>query len=341
MPQRRYDKADPSVSVVILNYDRRELIESCLSSVLSTDYSNFEVIFLDNNSPDGSAELVEEKFGDDARIRVIRNLSNIGCAAGNNMAAKHVKTKYVVFLNNDTKVDPDWLKELVTVMEADSTVGCAQSKLLSQDRKHIDSAGDYMFPWGSAFRRGEGEKDRGQYDRLDEIFSACSAAMITRLTIFREVGMFDPKFFTFLDDVDLGWRIRLAGYRILFVPSSVVCHARGATVDKKFASAMVFLSEKNRILMMIKNYDLKNLLKYLPITIALTLFGAMPCDYLRARIKALLWILLSLREILMERSKVQTFVRKVPDCEITKYMMLHSWSQAFQIRKKNRTNFSS
>ena len=123
-------KKMPLVSVIILNYNGMEFVESCLESVLSTDYPDFEVLFIDNASIDGSLEYVEDKFGRNTRIKIVANEKNYGFAEGNNIGFKHTEGEYVVFLNIDTDVEPDWLSELVKVFEADPTIGAVQSKLL-------------------------------------------------------------------------------------------------------------------------------------------------------------------------------------------------------------------
>jgi GT2 family glycosyltransferase len=311
----------PLVSIIILNYNGKWLIEKCLDSILHSDYSNFEVIFFDNNSSDGSVKLMQKKFGNDPRVRIIGNDMNSGFAAGNNLASKHARGAYLVFLNNDTEVDSNWLRELVAVMECDPTVGAAQSKLLQTDRKHYDSAGDSICPWGLPLRRGEDKEDFGQYDEVKEIFSARGAALITRSALFREVGMFDSMFFLQLEDVDLCWRIRLRGSKILFVPSSVVFHRGSIALRSVQKDMSEFMSQRNRLLMTLKNYSCSSLFKYFPMVLMLTIIGAFRRNsIMKCRVQAVAWIVMNFGKVWSSRLRVQRCVRRVPDSQILKYM---------------------
>jgi GT2 family glycosyltransferase len=289
---------------------------------LATNYSNFEIIFFDNNSSDGSLEFLQKIFGNTSQIRVVKNKINSGFTAGNNLAAKYAKGQYMVFLNNDTEVDSRWLQDLVNVMESDPKIGAAQSKLLQLDRRHYDSAGDFLHPWGLAFRRGEGMEDHGQYEQVEEIFSGRGAALICRSQVFREVGMFDPAFILQLEDLDLCWRIRLHGYKIVFVPKSVVYHKGSAALKKVPRSNSEFMSQRNRLLMALKNYSLLNLFRYFPIILILTIFGfVFENDSIQSRVKALSWIIANFAKVWTKRSWVQHCVRTVPDSQILKFML--------------------
>jgi hypothetical protein len=310
----------PSVSIIILNYNGREFVERCLKSVLTTDYLNFEVIFIDNASTDGSLELVEKMFGSDPHLKTIRNDENLGFAEGNNVGARVAKGNYIVFLNNDTDVNSKWLKELVEVMESDPTIGIAQSKiLLMRDPMKLDCAGGFMDPYGWTNKRGEREKDVGQYDEVSEIFYAHGATMAVKREILEKVGIFDPKFFIYYDDLDLCWRVWLCGYKVVFVPKSVVYHEAGAWGRAQPRPQMTSFFCKNHTSALLKNYSLHNLVRTLPVYIALVHGMAM---YLMlkgevkgalAYFKAILWNLLNLRHVWTERLKVQYLIRKIPD----------------------------
>jgi len=244
----------PRVSVIILNYNGKQFLETCLTSVFNTEYSNFEVVFVDNGSTDGSIDFVKERFSKNPRLKIIKNEENLGFAEGNNVGVKYAKGDYIVFLNNDTEVDSNWLRELVKVMEFDQTIGAAQSKLLFADtRDKIWGIGEFMDYFGETSTKGWGEKNVEQYTHVEEVFNAIGASMIISRRIFTEVGMFDPAFFIQHEDVDLGWRIWLTGHKIVFTPKSVVYHVGGGTLQKEIPSSFkTFFSEKNRITMMIK-----------------------------------------------------------------------------------------
>lgn len=316
--------SSPLVSIIILNYNGKDFLEACLESVFQTDYPKFEVILVDNASTDNSLELIKHLFRKETRLKVVENSENLGFAEGNNVGLCYANGKYIVLLNIDTVTESSWLKELVSTMERDSTIGAAQSKLLKLDDKEIiDSAGDIVDYYGTSAMIGGSwrERDTGQYDSLREIFSARGAAIILRKKIVDKIGLFDPDFFLSYEDVDLGWRIRLHGYKIVFVPNSVVYHAVGPV-----SFAKIFHNEKNRIASCIKNQSSCYLVKYNPVipTIASIFFNLL----IKRRsfsaytmLRAIIWVLRNLRRIWRKRLFVQKYVRRVEYSEITKHMI--------------------
>jgi len=330
--------SQPPVSIIVVNYNGLRFVRNCLESVLATDYPNFEVLFVDNGSTDGSVEQVNRLFGSDKRLKVLQNSRNLGFSEGNNIGFRSARGKYVVFLNQDTVVHPTWLKEIVYVMESDRSIGAAQCKLYTEDRIHLDSSGDVVDESGLALCIGFGELDAGQYDCIRQIFSARGAAMIVRSEVFKEVGLFDRDFFAILEDVDLCWRIRLRGYGVVFAPKSVVYHVgikppnrearslvyhvSGASTRIGFDKLASFHSRKNQLCMIAKNYELRNLLKYFPMAILFTLAIVLIEKTGRpARIKALLWVILNLGAIWKKRMRIQHSIRRVPDEYVTRYML--------------------
>lgn len=316
----------PLISIIIVNHNGAAFILNCIDSIFSANYRNFELIFVDNNSTDNSLKLVENRFGSNQRLKVVIFLNNLGFAEGNNQGASEAKGRYLFFLNIDTKVNPNYLTELVKIIESDPNIGAAQSKLLQMDKPAIlDSAGDIMNCFCGTFNRGFGEKDEGQYDRVEQIFSARGAAMMVRKDVFRKVGGFDQRFFLGLEDVDLCWRIRLNGYKIVFVPRSVVYH-KGRAFTRKYPGELVFHGEKNRIYMLLKNYSLSNIFKYLPVVILIELHDAFiflcQKEFVKSFnvTKALLWNLIRLERIMQERLKVQRSLRKIPDKAIMPFI---------------------
>jgi len=312
----------PLISIVILNYNGKDFVEQCLKSVLNADYPNFEVILVDNASTDGSPKLVKKVFGSDPRLKVIQNNKNLGFAEGNNIGVKIAKGDYIVFLNNDTEVDPDWIEELVGGIKSDSTIGIAQSKLLSlSNRKTIDCTGGFIDHYGWSHRRGEGKEDRQQCNRVDEIFYAVGAAMAIKRDVLSKTGVFDSRYFIYFEDVDLCWRVWLSGYRVVFVPTSIVFHMVRGTM-KRQPVRTIFLSCKNNITTLLKNYELQNVAKYLPVNLIFICIVATFCllkneiNITLAYLKAILWNLLNLKHIWVERLRVQHIIRKIPDCKL-------------------------
>lgn len=313
----------PMVSIVILNYNGRDFVERCLKSVLNTDYPNFEVIFVDNASTDDSPELVKMIFGCDLRLKIIQNDKNLGFAEGNNIGARVAKGDYIVFLNNDTEVDPNWIEELVKVMESDLTIGVAQSKLRSiGNHRMMDCAGGFIDHYGWSHRRGQGEEDKGQFSKVDEIFYAVGAAMAVRRGILNKVGLFDPNYFIYFEDADLCWRVWLSGHRVVSVPTSIVFHVVRGTM-KRQPVRTTFLSCKNNITTLLKNYELRNVAKYLPANLMFICVVATfrllkgEINMALAYLKAILWNLLNLNHIWAERLKVQRLIRKISDGKLS------------------------
>ncbi|MEX2723347.1 MAG: glycosyltransferase family 2 protein [Candidatus Freyarchaeota archaeon] len=327
-------------SVIILNYNGEKFLDNCLKSVLATDYPNFEVIVVDNNSKDRSLEVLRDfKLLFKAKnipFAIIENSENLGFAEGNNVGARVAKGEYIVFLNNDTLVHKDWLKELVNILVEHSGIGGAQSKIISMENSNlIDCAGGFLNTYGLAVERGSGEEDHGQYDKVDDIFFAKGAAAIFRKNLFDYFGGFDGDYFIYHEEADLCWKIRLGGYRIVFAPKSVVYHFGGASA-KKVDILVMFNQEKNRMCTLIKNYSYNNLIKYLSLLISLEILQMVFFIFVRrleeakAIFRALTWNLLNLKKTFTKRINVQQNFRKVPDQNVLKIMKKTSLQYALQ-----------
>jgi len=316
----------PSVSILILNFNGLPFIKKCLNSVLRTDYPNFEILFVDNGSLDGSIDIVKSTFKC-PHLKIVENAQNMGYSCVNNVVSTFVRSQIIAFLDIDTEVNPNWLKEAVSVLEAEKENGAVQPKLLMMN-KLIDGVGDVVNRFGFSTMRGHGEKDFGQYDKKEEIFSARGAALITKRRIFEEIGGVDPVFFIHLWDVDIGWRLRLAGYKVVLAPKAEVYHSVHHATGKLPLSTKLFHSYKNRITMLSKNYGSTNLLKCIWVPIYMLILG-MVVDIVkkgavlnvRRRISVLPWILKNFNYIWKSRLQVQRKIRKVPDDQVTCHML--------------------
>jgi len=305
------------ISVIIVNWNGLHLLKRCLSSVLNTDYPNFEVIFVDNASSDGSVRFVESVFGNDERLKIIRNDENLGLARGNNVGATYAKGKYLVFLGNDTYVDRNWLRELVEVMEDKPTVSAAQCKQLLMDHpKRIDHIGSYMDLLGNSVPVGVNEEDSGQYDYEFELFSAECTSFVIRKRVFDEMGGFDKDFFLYWESDDLCWRMWLSGYRVVFLPKVIVYHKRSATVGKMPKGQMSFYYFKDNLQTYLKNSSLKNQVIYFPLKLTY-LLGRCLINLKKhdsvtpvAIVRAIVWNIVHLKRISIKRKRVQK-TRKV------------------------------
>lgn len=253
----------PKVSVVILNWNGRRYLDDCLTSLQAQTYTDFEIILVDNGSTDGSVEWVVEHF---PQVRVTCNETNAGFAAGNNQAIRASQAEFVATLNNDTRVEPDWLAVLVATAEGDSTVGMCASKMLFANRPDvINSTGISLDPVGIAWDRRGGELDDRQETKLAEVFGPCAGAALYRRAMLDQIGLFDERFFAYLGDVDLAWRARLAGWRCLHVPQARVYHVHSATAGEGSPFKNRLLG-RNKVWSIAKNYGpTGRLLAYLPL----------------------------------------------------------------------------
>ena len=242
----------PKVSIIIVNYNGKELLQKCLDSLLKVNYDNFEIILVDNNSTDGSVEFITKNY---PSLIIIKLDSNKGFAEPNNVAAKISKGKYLLFLNNDTVVTPNFISEMVKVMETDKKIAICQSLLLKPDGS-IDSSGDFIDELGVVYN------SKTKIDEIREVSSAKGASMLVRSDIFKKLGGFDQKFFVTFEDVDLCWRSWILGYRVLIIPASIVYHVGGITI-KKLKSEIAFHGFKNQISMKITNFETRLVFKKL------------------------------------------------------------------------------
>lgn len=320
---------NPAISIIVLNYNGKEFLEDCLRSIFKSNYSNFEVILVDNGSTDDSLILAEKKFAGDLRLKIVKNDKNLLFTGGNNRGIAEASGEYVIVLNNDTTVHPDWLKYVACTMQ-DETIGAAQPKiLLFDDPARIDYIGGGLDRYGYAEGIGRRMIDSGQFDSMsEEIFYAGGAAMILRKKVLDEVGTFDTKFGAYWEDTDLSWRVRLKKYRIVAIPKAVVYHRVSGTM-KRFARRedISWHARKNRIAGLIKNYCLLNLIKTLPVLLAIYFLIFIKEIFIDRNIKVALssifaigWNIKELPYILRQRKIVQNKIRLVPDKEITEFM---------------------
>lgn len=277
----------PKVSIIVLNWNQWKDAIECLESLYQITYPNYDVVVVDNGSKDGSVEKIKEwaegkliKFIEyseeqvkggkedkilnsssfNKRLTIIKNRQNYGFCVGNNIGMRHGLERgayYVVLLNNDTVVDPQFLSQLVRVAESDGRIGMVGTKLLFYDsRTVINSVGTIILRDGSAVHLGGKDVDKGQYESLKQIFAPCAAAALYRGKMLEDVGFFDEDFFAYLEDVDIGWRARLRGWHAALSSKAVVYHKYSLT-NIKYSEFKLFFLERNRVWILVKNYPLK------------------------------------------------------------------------------------
>ena len=236
------------ISVVVVNWNRKELLRACLASLSRQKDVPFETIVVDNGSTDGSPDAAESEFG----AHVIRNTENLGFCAGNNQGIAAANGEFIALLNNDAEANPGWLGALHRACTQAADIGMAASKILVwEDPRRIDKAGHLIFPDGQNRGRGAGALDQGQYDREEEVLWPDGCAALYRREMLRQIGGFDEDFFAYGDDAELGLRARIAGWRCVYTPDAVVRHHRGATLGKDSARRLELI-ERNRVLLALK-----------------------------------------------------------------------------------------
>ena len=255
---------DKRLAVVILNWNGRALMEEFLPSVVACTPGEWaDVIVADNGSTDDSIEMLKTKF---PTVGIIRLDKNYGFAEGYNQAIKQIDNEYTVLLNSDVEVTPSWLDAPLATLEADPTIAATQPKIRAQRNKeyfeYAGAAGGYMDIYGYPYCRGRVlhivEKDNGQYDTPADILWATGACLFIRTAIYKEVGGLDTGFFAHQEEIDMCWRLRSRGYRLVCTPGSVVYHVGGATLQVE-SPRKTFLNFRNNLLMIYKNLSEKDL----------------------------------------------------------------------------------
>jgi GT2 family glycosyltransferase len=239
-----------NLSIIVLNFNGKDVLQNCLRSVMESEYKDFEVIVVDNASTDESPKVALEFASRDSRVRLLQNSSNLGFCAGYNAGAMIAKGNYLALVNNDTEFPPNSFKEIIGIMEADSRIGICEGKIMLPGNR-VGYPGMRFNPISTISRTDFfPEPDHGQYDYLHEIFSAGGVAPVVRTSVARHVGLYDPDLWITNDIEDLSWRVHLGGYKVVFVPSAVVHHrARlgGGWYKRDIRMLVAFHSTKNHL----------------------------------------------------------------------------------------------
>lgn len=247
----------PKVAIVILNFNGRRHLQQFLPSVLASTYPNCEIIVADNASTDDSISFLKQHFPD---VRLLQFKTNYGFAEGYNQALREVKAEYYVLLNSDVEVSPAWIEPIIDLMERDPAAAACQPKIKSYAEKnkfeYAGASGGWIDRFGYPFCRGRvfaiTEEDRGQYDDTQEIFWASGAAFFIRAPLFHNIGGFDGDYFAHAEEIDLCWRLKNAGYKILVRPRSVVYHVGGGTLSYN-TPFKTYLNFRNTLVTILKN----------------------------------------------------------------------------------------
>lgn len=306
------------ISVVVLNYNGKRYLDDCLSSLAAQTFRDFEVIVVDNASKDGSVEHIKSNF---SWVRLVINEENLGFAGGTNSGIRAADGELILTFNNDARADGRLLEYLHKPM-ADSKVGACAAKMLLFDGR-INSAGICISRSGAAWDRGMFEPDTGQYDAEEEVFGACAGAALYRREMLDEIGLFDEDFFLYMEDVDLAFRARLAGWKCIYVPEAKVFHHHGGTAGAG-SDLSVYYGNRNVIWYAIKDFPTRLLVTSLPFIIARNL-AVIPYYALRGQgrviLKSKVDALKGVKKMLRKRKDM---VRRADDAEIGRFVW--TWS---------------
>jgi GT2 family glycosyltransferase len=281
------------VSIIIVNFNGEGFLKDCFRSLSEQTFKNFEIIFVDNSSTDGSLFLAKKLASHmNLDIQFVELDKNRGFTGGNNEGFKYSSRQYIAFLNTDTIAEKNWLKNLIETMEAYPKVGICASKLIVTKENVIDSAGDGYSTFGHAFKRGEGCSTQ-DFSTGEFIFGACAGAALYRREMINHIGLFDEDFFLIFEDTDLNFRAQLSGWKCIYVPEATVYHTVGGSM-KQFSAMAAYYSVRNDKFVKIKNIPLSIIIFKMPTfligeTIWLIYYminGKFSC-YLRANIDVL------------------------------------------------------
>lgn len=314
-PQRIISEP-PFVSVIMVNYDGCKWLKSFMSQLMQTSYSHFEVIVVDNGSHDGSVQYLQDNF---KQVKTICLSENKGYAHGINVGAREAAGNILAFLNNDIEVTPQWLSEAVTKLRSADDIGAVQCKSMFYDAKDIiDCVGLSIDRFNVANIIGRNEKDNGQYDNLPEIGAFSGGAMLIRKELFKQIGGFDETYFMYFEDVDLSWRLRLSGNKIVPASNSLVYHVGSASSGIVSPTRVwnpspffAFEMTKNYLYCWFKNSKPKTVICYFPIICCVVISMCLLAIIRRkpkifaAHIMAAIWIIRNAKTIYKKGTEIQ------------------------------------
>lgn len=289
------------VSVVIVNYNGKELLKTAIQSIKKSTFKDFEIIVVDNASTDSSQEFLKKKHPD---IKVVNNNTNLGYSGINN-AIKFCKGKYILFLNNDIKIDKECIARLVKSIEANGAIGMTAPRLINYYNKKLVSGGTWL---SRAFYSGH---IKGNVEQGDKIIPYLGVGLIRKSIVDIYGYIFDPDYFIYGEDVDLGLRIKLLDKKVVFVGNAILYHMHAATMKKSHSAYATFLMERNLLITFFKILSFRNIILYIPYVL-LVRFVAIFKDFVSfeignasSRIKAIIFVLIKFNSILDKRQKIQ------------------------------------
>jgi len=327
---------NPKVSIIIVHKDGEEILNNCINSLKKTNYPNFEIVVLLNSTKDNSKEILKKH-----KIKFYESRKNLGFAGGNNYLINKTKSKYLALINNDTEVEKNWLKELVDFAEKNNA-DALQPKIKSLNKKssfeYAGAAGGFIDKYGYPFCRGRifntVEKDAGQYNSPMRIFWASGACILIKREILKKTGLFDEDFFMYSEELDLCWRINLAGGKIFNAPKSVIYHLGSYSIKReKVNFNKELLIHRNAFITFLKNYSKKSIIKMIVPRLFLEIIGGIAFPKrLKPILSSFWWIIKNRNQISKKNLEIQK-MRVLTDDEISKLMLKKSIALAYFIKK--------
>ena len=307
--------SSPLVSIIILNYNAGNLLLNCVDSVFKSTYPNFEVLVVDNISTDNSHIICKEKF---EKIHLIKNKENLGYCEGNNVGIRNADGEFIVILNPDTIVEPDWLNHLMSAYSKFGE-GLYQPKFFSLNEKLVlQSTGNMLHIFGFGFARDKGKADDEKIKSVEKINYASGTCLFTSKLVLDKVGLLDPFLFLYHDDLDLGWRAAQIGINSFYVPQSIIYHAESYSI--KWSSKKFYWLERNRKYCLLTHYSKETYAK-----MRLSLFLVDVCvwlfylskGFLGAKIRAELDIFRNRKDIKIKYNQLEK-IKIISDKELIK-----------------------
>lgn len=316
-------------SIIIANYNGEKYLRTCLASLLMSSITQYEIIVIDNNSTDSSLKIVSEFQKKDSRIKLLKNKRNLGVPASRNRAISKCKGEIIILLDNDTQVRTNSLEMLIQPLLTNKDIGAAQALLLDFENRHlIQIAGGHLIPqaiWLIPFYQWQ------EYKKVKQTLGpiniiAVSAALAVKKEVLNKISGYDSLLHNYTDDLDFSWRIWIAGYKVVLAHTSIVYHYTKSVTRRANIGAnkfdIYFQLAKNSFRSMLKNYETKNVIKYLPISIFVNLSRAVLVFIRRGDLSALLatiyaiwWSFKNLPDTIQNRAKIQA-ARKFSDQKI-------------------------
>jgi GT2 family glycosyltransferase len=308
----KHPKNNPLVSIIIVNWNGGKVFDDCLNSLNRINYPNWELIVVDNGSVDGSERNLRERASKAKEVRLIKNSENLGFVPANNQGYEKAKGDYLLLLNNDTRVTPNFLSKMVKRLLKDPSIGVIQPKIFLMDKPgYLDNCGSYLTKIGFLEHWGFFEKDKEEFDREKEIFSAKGACMLIQKGLVDDIGLFDPDFVSYFEESDFCWRVWLVGRRVLYYPKARIFHKLAYTARRLNPFDVNYHSFKNRFRSIIKYPQFINLvlilILHLFVLSILMLFYLIKLEFKQVAmiVKSILWNMYKLPSTLKIRSQIQ------------------------------------